>query len=248
MTGNNTIQLYEFALPLLVSELGRTVVVAPHPDDESLGCGGTIALVRQAGLQVYVIFISDGSMSHPASKKYPADKRVELRESEAINALKILGVDKDCIHFMQLKDSAVPANGSAGFNEATTNFNQHLMASQPTTILVPWRRDPHKDHRATWQIVQVALVNYHLPVRLFEYFIWLWERSQSEDIPQKNEAMIWQVDTEAVAPLKQMAIMAHVSQVTNLIDDDPQGFILSPNVLAHFSGNSELFAEVNSKQ
>jgi LmbE family N-acetylglucosaminyl deacetylase len=247
MAGNNTVQLYELARPLLINELGHTLVIAPHQDDESLGCGGTIALLRQLGLPVHVIFTSDGSMSHPASKKYPAEKRIQLREREAINALQILGVDESCIYFMRLKDSEVPAEGQAGFDEATTILKQYITDLQPTTVLVPWRRDPHKDHRATWQIVQAALASYQLPVRVLEYFIWLWERSQLEDIPQQNEAMLWQVNIEGAATLKQQAIMAHTSQINNLIDDDPQGFILSPEVLAHFSGNAEIFAETISR-
>ncbi len=247
MAGNDYIHLHEQAKPLVVLELGHTLVVAPHPDDESLGCGGTIALLRQAGLPVHVIFVSDGSMSHPASIKYGMEKRVQLRETEAIHALQVLGVDKSCIHFMRLKDSEVPGSQQNGFLDAVTVFSQKLQALHPAIILAPWRRDPHKDHQATAQIVQAALSGYPTPVRVLEYFIWLWERSQLEDLPKKDEAVLWQVNINPVAALKQQAIMAHVSQVTNLIDDDPEGFILLPEVLAHFSGNRELFAEHLSK-
>ena len=78
--------------PDVPARWGTTLVVAPHPDDESLGCGGAIALLRQQEQTVQVLFVSDGSMSHPNSQKYSAEARRDLREQEARNALAILGV------------------------------------------------------------------------------------------------------------------------------------------------------------
>ena len=67
------------ALPLRPADfaptLGPTVVVAPHPDDESLGCGGLLALLRRAGVAVGAVLVSDGTMSHPSSVKFPAAAR-----------------------------------------------------------------------------------------------------------------------------------------------------------------------------
>lgn len=248
MAGNEYTHLYEQAQPLSVLELGHTIVIAPHPDDESLGCGGTIALLRQAGLPVHVIFVSDGSMSHPGSIKYGVAERIKLRENEALNALQVLGVPATNTFFMRLKDSEVPGQSEDGLKlQAVLLFLQQLQIVQPATLLVPWRRDPHKDHRATAQLVQAALAHYSNTIRVLEYFIWLWERSEPQDLPQRHETLLWKVNITTVAHLKQQAIMAHTSQVSNLIDDDPEGFILSPEVLAHFSGNRELFAEVLNK-
>ncbi len=241
--GSDDGYLYQQARPLQVHELGSTVVLAPHPDDETLGCGGTVALLRQANIQVHVIFVSDGSMSHPNSKKYPVEKRIALRETEATEALQILGVDSAGAIFMRLQDSEVPALHQPGFDEAVKMLQQHLRLLQPATLIVPWKRDPHKDHRATWQIVQAALVSFHYPVRVLQYFIWLWERSQPADLPSTDQQLIWKATIETVAALKQAAIIKHESQVTRLIDDDPEGFILSAEVLSHFSGHYELFAE-----
>ena len=78
------------ALPLVPAETvrawGKTLVVAPHPDDESLGCGGAIALLSGFGCPVHVLFISDGTGSHPNSRKFPPPALRALRESEAQNA------------------------------------------------------------------------------------------------------------------------------------------------------------------
>ncbi|WP_262895303.1 PIG-L family deacetylase [Hymenobacter lapidiphilus] len=64
------------ALPLqpaaYAATLGPTVVIAPHPDDESLGCGGLLALLARANVPVWCVLMSDGTMSHPNSAKFPA--------------------------------------------------------------------------------------------------------------------------------------------------------------------------------
>ena len=70
-----------------LASFGRTLVVAPHQDDESLGCGGAIALLRELGHPVHALFVTDGSMSHPTSLRYPAPKLSQLREQEALAAL-----------------------------------------------------------------------------------------------------------------------------------------------------------------
>jgi LmbE family N-acetylglucosaminyl deacetylase len=96
------------SLPLLPPEttrsFGPTLVVAPHQDDESLGCGGTIALLRAAGVPVRVLFISDGSGSHPGSRRYPPQALTALRNAEAREALALLGVDPAESTFLALPD------------------------------------------------------------------------------------------------------------------------------------------------
>jgi LmbE family N-acetylglucosaminyl deacetylase len=241
--GNDGQQWFDQAGLLAVEQLRSVLVVAPHADDESLGCGGTIALLRQAGLPVQVVLVSDGTMSHPNSRKYNAEQRMLLREKELVDALHILGVEKEAIHFMRLKDSEVPHQKTVGFDEATALFLDILQQVKPATVLVPWRRDPHQDHRGTWQLVNAALFAYTQPVRRLEYLIWLWERGTASEAPQEGEARLWKVAVKGVQSQKQAAIRAHASQVTRLIDDDPEGFILSPEVLAHFNRPYELFAE-----
>ena len=62
------------------------IVIAPHPDDESLACGGLIAEACREGLKRKVVIVSDGAGSHPNSKAYPPDRLRALREAEARRA------------------------------------------------------------------------------------------------------------------------------------------------------------------
>jgi LmbE family N-acetylglucosaminyl deacetylase len=235
------------ALPLLppaaVQEFGPTLVIAPHQDDETLGCGGTIALLRRAGLPVAVLFVSDGTGSHPRSRAYPPDRLRATREAEALAALRILGVAPDMATFLQLPDTAVPTAGTAGFPAATERVRATLERTVPATILLPWRRDPHRDHRAAWQLVRAALGGYAGQPRVLEYPIWVWELAAAGDWPLAAEMAIWRLDVRAVLPLKEAAIAAHRSQTTDLIADDPEGFRLLPQVLAHFTRPWEIFLE-----
>lgn len=226
-----------------VAEWGKTFLFAPHPDDESLGCGGAIALLGKYEVPVLIVTMSDGTLSHPNSVKFPPEKLRDLRETEMKNALEILGVAEDKIRFLRYRDRSVPGENDENFSTAVGKIENILSAEKPQTILAPWRFDPHPDHRATWQIVRRAIDFLSFPVRLIEYPIWLYELATENDLPAENEILAWRLNVEEVVEKKQKAIRAHASQTTDLIDDDPQGFRLSPEVLEHFAAPFEIYLE-----
>ena len=67
----------------------KVLVIAPHPDDESIGCGGTVALHVQRGDTVNVVFLTSGELG---LKQFPREKVWKIREAEADAACKVLGV------------------------------------------------------------------------------------------------------------------------------------------------------------
>ena len=223
--------------------IGNALVIAPHPDDESLGCGGTIALLRARGFAVHVLFVSDGTMSHPNSPTYPADRLRQLRESEALAALRILNVPPENALFTRQKDTRVATPNSPAFADAVAFMLNVLIDVNPMTVLVPWRRDPHRDHRASWQQLNAAVQQLPARPRVLEYLIWLWELGSETDMPSRDEMIVWRVPIEPVMAQRDQAIAAHRSQVSRLIDDDPTAFYLSPELLTHFDASRELFLE-----
>lgn len=222
---------------------GSTLVVAPHPDDESLGCGGAIALLQSLNCAVQVLVISDGTLSHPRSRRYPAPVLQALREQESLCAVAKLGVKPEAVTFLRLKDGSVPLKGVAGFEEAVSRCCKYVAALRPDTIILPWRRDPHPDHRASWGLISMALAKLNLSPRLLEYPIWDWDPTQRSDTPIDSEIKAWRIDISKVLPQKLQAIAAHRSQTTNLIDDDPEGFRLTPEMIANFTHPWELYLE-----
>ncbi len=230
--------------PEYLKTWGSTMIIAPHQDDETLGCGGAITLLCRQQQPVSVLFVSDGTMSHPRSRKYPAEARRSLREEEARAALQTLGVRQDAT-FLRWPDTRVPMPDSEDFAAAVSGMRMHIQSQQPDTVLVPWRRDPHCDHRAAWQIVQAALQEVPGKVRVVEYPVWVWELAQPGDLPQPGEMQAWRLDIGKVLDVKRQAIAAYPSQTTRLIADDPEGFMLTPEVLAHFTQPYEVYLEPN---
>jgi LmbE family N-acetylglucosaminyl deacetylase len=223
--------------PEALKKWGRTLAIAPHPDDESLGCGGTLALLAKMRVDTAVMWVSDGAASHPNSKTYAPPKLTNLREAEAKLALDKLGVGRRKSYFLRLPDGNVPFPGDPRFEAAVDAARHILEVFQPQTLLLPWRRDPHRDHRATWQILSHA--SKGLDIQQFEYLVWAFERAAQEDWPQSTEASGFTVDISSVQKRKMAAIYAHASQTTHVIKDDPEGFWLSPEVISHFENPHE---------
>lgn len=225
-----------------------TVVIAPHPDDESLGCGGLIATLTDRGQCVRVVFVSDGSMSHADSRKYPKQARIELREQEAITACHILGVAGDRVHFMRLPDTAVPRQWQDHFAATAQVLGQLLEEWDVDTLMVPWRRDPHGDHRGSWELCHTAVRAHANRIRWIEYPVWMWEATAAVDLPKPDEMIVWRLDISQQLDRKLQAIDAHASQYAGLIDDDPNGFQLQEGMLDHFRRPAEVFFEEASKR
>ena len=216
------------------------LVVAPHPDDETLGCGGAIALLRSLNCDVRVLVISNGTLSHPNSQKYPAAKLQDLREKESLEALMLLGVSSDNVTFLQLQDGSVCTQ----YEKAIANCANYLAELTPQIIFLPWRYDPHPDHQASWKLIHTALVNLSQKARIIEYPIWDWDSKQRGNLPTSTNVTAWRLNISAVLELKQQAIACYRSQITDLIDDDPQGFRLTPEMLLNFTRPWEVYLEV----
>ena len=223
--------------------LGLALVVAPHPDDESLGCGGLLALLAQGPNVPQVLVMTDGSKSHANSASYPAARLAALREQETQDALAALGLSSDAVRFMRYPDCGLPALGTAGFDQAVVQLQRLFGRLAVDTILVPWRRDPHCDHEATWSICRAAVTRLAQRPRWLEYPVWAWTQAESEVAPQANEGCAWRLDISPVLARKTQAIAQHRSQLGAVIDDDPEGFRLEPEMLAHFARPWEFFIE-----
>lgn len=221
-----------------VTGFGTTLIVAPHADDESLGCGGMISLLRKYDQDVYILLLSDGTMSHPGSKEYPAEKLRELREHELIEASAALGVPVENIIFCRYPDRNVPCTGDDKFDSAVNSITKMVNLIRPQSIFVPWRRDPHPDHKAAFQLINSADTSI---AKIYEYPIWLKELGEAGDEPTSEEAMAFRLNISSVLAQKQAAISKHRSQTTDLINDAPNGFRLSAEMLDEFNVPYETF-------
>ncbi|MGF1588948.1 MAG: PIG-L deacetylase family protein [Pleurocapsa sp.] len=227
-------------IKILVKQNSSALIVAPHPDDETLGCGGAIALLRQLNVPVTVAVVSDGTKSHPNSLTYPSPALKKLREQESLAALAILGVAPEVVTFLAMPDGEVYISSES--EKAIASIRHYLTNLAPSLIFLPWRKDPHPDHRASWQLFTTAMGNLTNPPRLIEYPIWDWDTKQRGDFSDSVKA--WRLDISSVLELKRQAIAQYRSQISDLIDDDPQGFRLTPQMLQNFTQPWEIYLEV----
>ena len=153
-------------LPLSAS--ARTLVFAPHPDDEVLGCGGTIALKVMAGAPVQVVIMTDGRASH--ARFVDAATLIQMRRAEAIEASKGLGLDPSDYVFLDFEDNRLREHAA----QAQQRVADILRGFEPEQVFVPHRRDRLPDHVATFEIVASAVRAHDKPVTLLEYPVWLW--------------------------------------------------------------------------
>lgn len=219
----------------------RILVVAPHPDDEALGCGGLIAMLRGDGRTVKVVFVTDGGASHPGSRDWPRWRLAARRREEALDALRLFGVPPRDAHFLGLEDAGMPPAGSVADRDAVDALARLIADLAPELVLMPWRRDPHCDHRDAWRLTQDALDLAGRPALALEYAVWLDELGAPGDHPQTDEARRIVFDITPAVDAKRLAVAAHVSQTTDLIRDDPDGFRLTPETIDRLCGPHETY-------
>ncbi|TDR85298.1 PIG-L deacetylase family protein [Enterovirga rhinocerotis] len=216
------------------------VVLAPHPDDESLGCGGLIAEACARGASVRVVVLSDGTGSHPNSPSHPPDCLRTVRERETVEAARALGLEAEHVRFLRLADRFVPSDGTEAAI-AADRIADMARECEAGTILATWRHDPHCDHAATAAIAR--LVCRRLPtIRLLAYPVWGWALPPATEVGRAPRGL--RLDISRHAEAKRSAVAAHRSQTSGLIADDPAGFRLDEAMLAQFSRTFEIYLEV----
>jgi len=199
----------------------KLFVIAAHPDDDVIGVGGTISHVARSGGEIRVAYLTDGSGSHPGSRSYSPEAIRDLRESEARSSLAVFGVTAQP-EFFRLPDGAL-ASLSQDARIATARRLAGLIARfAPDLILAPWRRDPHADHTVASEIARDAARLAEYDGDFATYEVWLPIHGDPADEPMPAEVRGVRLALDATGmDAKRRAILAHLSQTTNLIDDDP---------------------------
>ncbi|MDV6376221.1 PIG-L deacetylase family protein [Deinococcus arenicola] len=216
--------------------LGPVWIVSPHPDDEVLGCAALIAALTDLGREVHALLITDGGLSHPNSRAYPHAHLTHTRLAEWRTGLEVMGVPEERTAALNLPDGMLEEVDPAQIQH---RVRQAFAAAPPATLVLPWRRDPHPDHRATWRPVWEAAPP---SARRLEYAVWLPERGDADAWPTTQEVRTWTLDTGAARLRKAQAIAAHVTQMGG-IPDDPDGFTLAPQMVERALSGPELYFE-----
>lgn len=207
-----------------------TMVVAPHQDDETLGCGGLIALKRAAGVQVQIVFLTDGAAAPQKNPEWSHQHFVQTRRREALAALHILDVEGSCVTFLDLADASL--RKEAQRKMAVARLSRLFIKHRPQEIYVPHRHDHHPDHEAAWEIASTAVQRANLNADLVQYSIWmLWSAPLFLRLFPRDLAGARRLCIGAVRAQKRRAVAAYASQCATL----PPGF------LGQFLGPCEIY-------
>lgn len=177
----------------------RVLVLSPHPDDEAIGCGGTLRWHVEQGDQVQVIFLTSGEQG---VRGQAPKKTAGTREKEAKSAAKVLGYRY--LEFWREPDGAMKLTRSL-----LERLNEKLRTWKPAFLYAPHPREMHPDHRVAARLVRCALDETNLPIEVRFYELWtpLQQIDHVQDItPQIKK--------------KLAAIRAHKSQCTIMRFDD----------------------------
>jgi N-acetylglucosamine malate deacetylase 1 len=172
----------------------KVLVIAPHPDDESIGCGGTLCLHAKNGDRITVVYLTSGELG---LKHLPRDKAWLTREREAEKAARILGVSAS--YFLRLPDWRTGEN----ISKAAKQLAPLLKRAKPDLVYLPHEQEWHPDHKAALPIVRAALRGLRRPgptLRTYEVWTPLFDYDRVEDI-------------STVMPRKLRALQAHHSQL-----------------------------------
>ena len=123
------------------------LVIAPHPDDETIGCGGTLCLHGEEGDRVSVVFLTSGELG---LKHLPRDEARAIRETEARKAARILKL-KD-LSFLRCSDWMLGTE----IPKAARLLRPLIKRIQPDLIYLPHPQDAHPDHQAALPILRAA--------------------------------------------------------------------------------------------
>ena len=204
------------------------VVIAPHPDDDVLGCAGTIALAADAGANIQAIYVTNGIHGTLTGA---ADKRlINIRKKEALAALKHLGNIKSI--FLDFDDGNYKTN-----RQAATKIAGLIEPLKNLTIFTPWLFDHHSDHVETTKTLVRALELCKVDnVQIWQYETW------TPLIPNRI------VPIQKVARAKLASIKEHKSQLKcRRYDQAIAGLNEYRGRIAELDGPAEAFFALDAK-
>jgi LmbE family N-acetylglucosaminyl deacetylase len=175
-----------------LSACREIVVVAPHPDDETLGFGATASMLSELGVPVQVVSATDGGASCPTHSVLQRHQLEQIRRSELHRAVGILGLPTPVS--LELPDGELVVH-----EDRLADLLTEILATRPpgTWCAATWRGDGHPDHEAVGRAAAAA--TRRTGAVLIEYPVWMWHWALPGD-----PAVPW--DRAQAVPLSRAAI------------------------------------------
>ncbi|KQN37441.1 hypothetical protein ASG37_10345 [Sphingomonas sp. Leaf407] len=208
-------------LPL--ASVRRALIVAPHPDDETIGCAGLILRLRRQGARVDIVIVTDGGASHRGSAAFPRARLVATRAAEARRAAMLLGIPAARLHLLALPDGGLDTLA----RPARIRLVRALARFRADLVATPLPDDAHPDHRDT----AAACHRRNGWTRRIGYGVW----------PGRGRGRAThRLPLGPDRPRKATALAAHATQLGR-ITDDPAGFTIDAATRRRFLRPQEFY-------
>ena len=210
----------------------RMIVFAPHPDDETLACGGTIVRKIQEGFDVHVVVMTDGRHSHDVALGLaePSPETIaEIRAIEFSEATRVLGVNLSNLILLGFEDGKLREQMS----EARERTVRILREVRPVEIYVPYRDDANEDHRTAYEIVAGSVREADLLPKMYEYSVW------NGKLPRPG-LKVFVMDIHGELGRKMEAISKYKSQISKCFPKQEKA-VLSEEFVNMFRSERETF-------
>jgi LmbE family N-acetylglucosaminyl deacetylase len=200
---------------LKITSKDRLLILAPHPDDESLATGGLIQRAVKAGAKVRVLFATDGD-NNPWPQRF-LERKLQIsytdrarwgrrRRKEALAALELLGLPKGSARFLGLPDQGITNLLMRAEEGVLFNLWAELSEWEPTLFVMPSATDAHPDHSALFVLVHLAMMRLEKPPRMLRFII------HAPGRPSERGKVTLRL-SEPEIEKKRAAILAHESQM-----------------------------------
>jgi LmbE family N-acetylglucosaminyl deacetylase len=215
------------------------LVLSPHQDDETLGCGGVIATASGLGLRPRVAFLTDGAASHEGSAAWPPRRLAATRRSEAIAALAVLGVGPDDILFLDWADASPFAPDQLAYAQTVERLAAWAASFATASLWSTWPGEAHCDHVAAARLAESLATRLPSLRARMEFLVWGWKEKR---LGEERRAA-WALDCAHTIDQRRRALACHRTQTTDLIADAVQSFRIPPELAALTERPVEIYLE-----
>lgn len=179
-----------------VNPKNNILIIAPHPDDEVIGCGGLIARLVREGRPPHIIIMTGGENSHKGCCDTNKQDILKARRNLTREALKILGLPQSNIHELDYHD------GNINMNDIQTDALKILIDRLvPDSVFIPHWGEGWPDHVNTARIVKDLLPS---DTEIWEYCVWMWYYNVWRGLDWENAATLSMNPDEHSLKLKAM--------------------------------------------
>ena len=163
-------RLKKVASPMQLTT-ATTLIIAPHPDDETLGCAGLIAQKIQMGVEVYILFLTKGEKSLDG---VPPTEIKEMRQKSATEAVSILGIDESHLVWLDLPDGEVPRQNSEDFDVVKNRVQEMMKSLNIEEVYTTHYLEGWSDHLAAYALTVEAVKELDHKIDVYLYWVWAW--------------------------------------------------------------------------